>query len=277
MAIEDNKDYTLKGSQVKDLAGRVKENTSDIAGLESAVAGKQDELTAAQLAAVNSGIDADKVAQIATNANDIDSIEEKIPTEASALNKLADKAFVDGSIAIGSISVNGVVQTPDANKNVDLAITSPTVVQTIGTSTTDVMSQNAVSDLLFGNSGGQYDTARIKIGNSTPTPGNGSVLIGSIASAVGSYAIAIGNQASTSVNRGAVALGAFSQANAQGEFNIGIRTSAGQSANCGYNGSDYRLLSGVYDPQSAHDAATKGYVDNLIASLEARIAALEGN
>ena len=31
----------------------------------------------------------------------------------------------------------------------------------------------------------------------------------------------------------------------------------------GYNSSNYRLLTGLYDPQTAHDAATKGYTDSV--------------
>lgn len=59
---------------------------------------KQDALNQAQLDAVNSGIDATKVGQIATNASDISAVEGKIPAQASSSNQLADKGFVNSSI-----------------------------------------------------------------------------------------------------------------------------------------------------------------------------------
>jgi len=62
--------------------------------LNTAVSGKQDALSQAQMTAVNSGIDGTKVAQINTNASNIAGVSEKIPAEASASNQLADKAFV---------------------------------------------------------------------------------------------------------------------------------------------------------------------------------------
>lgn len=231
--------------------------------LTAATIGAQATLNQAQLNAANSGIDSTKVAQIATNATDIEGIEEKIPAQATASNQLADKAFVNSTIqtnsanfrgnwttwatvptnandypvdadgnktptkndylvvqdasdytattltgtwrfkysgewttdgkagwhpeyqvnetpmtaaqlaalnsgataalvtklegipadaeanTIDSISVNGTAVTPDANKNVNIQVpTPPTVVQTTGTSTTDVMSQNAVTVLI---------------------------------------------------------------------------------------------------------------------------------
>ena len=75
-----------------------------------ATAGKQDALDSAQLTAVNSGIDSAKVAQIDTNATDIDAVEEKIPAQATPQNQLADKAFVNSSVATNTanyISDNG--------------------------------------------------------------------------------------------------------------------------------------------------------------------------
>ena len=67
--------------------------------------------------------------------------------------------------------------------------------------------------------------------------------------------VRIGNSSQASHNH-SVALGDYAQTSAQGEVNVGTG-----SQNYGYNGSNYRLLTGVYDPQSAHDAATKQYAD----------------
>lgn len=83
--------------------GQIATNKSDIATLQ---ANKQDKLTQTQLNAVNSGIDQTKVAQIATNTGNITSntgriatIEGKIPGAATSTNQLADKNYVDNSIA----------------------------------------------------------------------------------------------------------------------------------------------------------------------------------
>lgn len=174
----------------------------------------------------------------------------------------------------------------------------PTVVQTTGTSTTDVMSQNAVTDMIYPNN----NTARIRIGaGSTVSSTQPSIAIGQQATANRQFSIAIGcnnagdgpkatntksiaighdatASANTSVALGSgavasgvgaiaiegsatalcsIALGGGSSATMQGEMNIGVNPSWNQ----GYNNSAYRLLTGLYDPQSAHDAATKGYVD----------------
>ena len=72
--------------------------------------GAQPTLSTAQLSAVNSGIDSEKVSQIATNESDIDTIESKIPSSATSTNQLADKNFVNSSVATNTanyISDNG--------------------------------------------------------------------------------------------------------------------------------------------------------------------------
>ena len=159
----------------------------------------------------------------------------------------------------------------------------PTVVQTTGTSTTDVMSQNAVTSMVFADPATQY---KIKIGAGASTSeGNNGVEIGHNSTANASAAVAIGYSAQTfgvygtALGRNAyayanyttaigsyasatgeysVALGHGSSATAQGEVGIGLSSAY---SGLGYNSSNYRLLTGLYDPQSAHDAATKGYVD----------------
>ena len=69
--------------------------------------GKQNALTETQLNAVNSGIDSTKVGQIATNTSNILTIEGKIPSQASSSNQLADKNFVNSSIATNTANFIG--------------------------------------------------------------------------------------------------------------------------------------------------------------------------
>ena len=169
----------------------------------------------------------------------------------------------------------------------------PTVVQTTGTSTTDVMSQNATTSMVFADPstaqkiriGNTNTTANyaVNIGGGTIASGEGAVSIGKDSFAQGISSVAYGRGAivyggvsygSVAIGQGAIvgqngsnitdaiALGRGSRATRQGEINVedAIWT------NAGFNGSRYRLLSGLYDPQSAHDAATKGYVDTAVAS-----------
>ncbi len=81
--------------------------TENITSLQTSIAGKQDALSVGQLEATNSGIDTTKVGQIATNAADISTIEGKIPTQASASNQLADKAFVNSTVATNTANFIG--------------------------------------------------------------------------------------------------------------------------------------------------------------------------
>ena len=187
----------------------------------------------------------------------------------------------------------------------------PTVVQTTGTSTTDVMSQNAVTSMVFRNNaksqiniGGSTSSGsrNISIGSGATANGNDSIAIGGAnaynAPATAAYAggIAIGagsaldgaggiavgvNTVSTSTTRAGVsaialgsgatatggssiALGSGSNATSKGQFDI----STGTSTTAGYNNSNYRLLTGVYDGQSAHDAATVGQIGSTISDQD---------
>ena len=100
--------------------------------------------------------------------------------------------------------------------------------------------------------------AGIAIGNNSDSRADGSIAIGYTASATWNGSVAIGgyngtnNRAQCNAN-GSIALGMGSQASSVGEMNIGDRTST-----YGYNNTAYRLLTGLYDGQSAHDAATVG-------------------
>lgn len=172
---------------------------------------------------------------------------------------------------------------------------SVTVVQTTGTSTTDVMSQKAVTDELYpqysahtkgvigiGNysSIADYGDNKIGIGNvnlgassayalainggdSTGTVNAISAMgiwAGKGGSVTGHSGIAIGNNASVS-GAGGVAIGANSSSTQQGEFNIGT-----SNTSRGYNNTNYRLISGVHDGQNLHDAATLAQGNTLSTS-----------
>lgn len=149
--------------------------------------------------------------------------------------------------------------------------------QTTGTSTTDVMSQNAATSMVFAD---PSTRGAVRIGN-TKNVYAGSVGIGRITGsqytgASGSFSVAIGSDVSASTNgavsigkeadirgiaRGAIALGAYSKATSAGEMNIGS-----SDTSYGYNNSNYRLLTGLYDGQSAHDAATVAQGNTLSTS-----------
>ena len=168
------------------------------------------------------------------------------------------------------------------------------VVQTAGNNQWDVMSQNAVTSMVFADPSirqkiriGDYATAgnyAIAIGGytngQTNASGNYSTAIGGESTASGTASIAMnGGTASgplsialkgtTNANaKGSIAIGIGAVASTQGEMNIGVGGgSAAQQSLYGYNGSKYRLLTGLYDPQSAHDAATKGYVDSVAGGI----------
>lgn len=179
--------------------------------------------------------------------------------------------------------------------------TGPTVVQTTGTSTTSVMSQRAATGMMFAD---PATTKKIKIGNSATVNSDDSIVIGASAQdttngssiAIGPYAkawsvygMAIGQNAQAGTTNGqansrlsAVAIGSAAHAEARNSVGIGYGSLAtvqgemniGEQYGTGYNNSVYRLLTGLYDPQTAHDAATKGYVDGLVGDVAAALNAI---
>lgn len=173
---------------------------------------------------------------------------------------------------------------------------SITPVQTAGTSTTDVMSQNATTSMVFADPATQYKikigagasssegTNAVEIGRNSSATGESAVAIGANASAntssiaiggnvnapyapkaMSADSIAIGNAAKvdSGCNMG-VAIGSGAHSTAQGQMDIGIDAVFG---NVGYNNSAYRLLTGLYDGQSAHDAVTVEQVNSVIDSI----------
>lgn len=166
---------------------------------------------------------------------------------------------------------------------------SITPVQTPGTSTTDVMSQNAVTGMVFADPSnrrrvriGTDDVSiadyAVAIGSGALARGEGSVSVGlssqnylngdysvnignSSKTGTHSRAVAIGN-ASESAHNNSIALGTNAVTTREGELNIG----AGASGR-GYNSTNYRVIGGVHDGQLAHDAATVGQINAMIDAI----------
>lgn len=157
----------------------------------------------------------------------------------------------------------------------------PTVVQSPGTSRTDVMSQYAATKLVYpdysstvlkaikitGSTSSSAHSEEVTIGYGvSANAGRAAVGVGYQANNNGNRSVAIGNYARATAD-GSIAIGEGAYASTRGEMNIGTSTSASYGTSYGYNNTAYRLLTGLYDPQNAHDAATKGYVDNNIPSV----------
>ena len=185
----------------------------------------------------------------------------------------------DGTAA-GTAGLVPAPATTDAGKYLkadgtwDTVSAGPTVVQTTGNSQTDVMSQNAVTSMVFGDPTATYNirigrdastsTRGVAIGRYAKVSGNESVAIGGCnndtynTEAQGTGSLALGARARATTDY-ATAIGSNSTTSTKGEVSFG-GTDLGTN---GYNSSNYRLLTNIYDPQSAHDAATKGYVDSI--------------
>ena len=180
----------------------------------------------------------------------------------------------------------------------DTVSAGPTVVQTTGTSQTDVMSQVATSQLIYP-SGYETSKTRIVIPAALTAQDGGisigatkygvnSVLIGRAAGgslSLGSGCTAVGSAASTHGNY-SVAVGLGSSANNASSVAIGRLASSTHdfSIALGYNSTTSRnyevsvgssvnnitsYIANVKDPQLAQDAATKNYTDNLTISYAA--------
>lgn len=137
----------------------------------------------------------------------------------------------------------------------------PTVVQTTGTSTTDVMSQNAVTSMLYADPTTKY---KVQIGQTTSATGGTSVVVGRNSNVAGNGGVAVGGYCSAGADN-SIALGRGASATSQGQFDISVN-GTGVYSDSGYNNSNYRLISGVYDGQSAHDAATVAQGNTLSTS-----------
>lgn len=181
------------------------------------------------------------LADIGGRLDDMDNRIAALATDISFKGSVATENDLPSGAAVGDAYITedtGVIYVWVGDSWVALGGTGINVVQTTGTSTTDVMSQNATTSMVYAD---PSTKSRIKVGANAGDVGSGGVVLGSYASA--RYA-------------GGIALGFGAVSTAAGMMSIGT-----DYASYGYNNTNYRLLTGVHDPVNAHDAATKGYVD----------------
>ena len=163
----------------------------------------------------------------------------------------------DAAVAIGNKATAGQTDTIAIGSGATANTNSKAIA--IGLSSTAV-GENAVA---IGGSSRAGTGAGVAVGRAAKANGARATALGQTAEATADDALAVGDGAEASA-AGSVAIGSASAASTQGEMNIGLPgSSALVQSTYGYNGSEYRLLTGLYNPQSAHDAATKGYVDGI--------------
>lgn len=224
MAIEDDKSYELTGGQVKSLAAKIKDNASKIEDVDI----KTDMLEA--------GVD--------TNNRAIGELKLGMSNVDAALANKQNKLTAGENITIegNTISATG------GGSSVD-------VVQEVGDSETDVMSQKASTELIYGKPADGVDLSeyinagRIAIGtgplDNASNLAVSSVVIGKGAKVSTSDAVAIGNGANNANDSGygkQVVIGANATATGTESIAIGYNANVTgrQSVSIGSNKSIYQ-------------------------------------
>lgn len=142
---------------------------------------KQASLDTTQMEAVNSGANSTNIGQISTNTSDIATINGKIPTQASTTNQLADKDFVNSSIATNTANFIGTfADIPSLNAysgtitNNDYAFVMNSVIEDNGSDWTTFNDLNAYDKTLLTEfdyawviNGSNFDLYRFDIVNQT--------------------------------------------------------------------------------------------------------------
>lgn len=155
------------------------------------------------------------------------------------------KANSTGAIAIGGYSSSTNNTRASGSNSIAIGVDTRTE------------GQGGISIGNHNRSSSPYATA---IGNSIQSVEAYGVALGDYCAAAGNAASALGFSANAGA-KGSVALGAYSTAASVGEVNIGS-----SATSHGYNSSTYRLLTGLYDGQSAHDAATVAQGNKLMTA-----------
>lgn len=151
-------------------------------------------------------------------------------SNAKALS-VSDIAIGNGAMASGSGSV-GIGLTADAH---------------------------ATNCVAIGKGATTNQSASVAIGSSAKQTGGNGIALGAGAQSVAEQAIAIGKEA-TAIGKSSVALGQGSIATEDHVVSVDYSTGMGKRGQ--------RRIVGVADPVDSHDAATKAYVDALIAKLK---------
>lgn len=244
------------------VAAETEIRQSEDAALHQEINGKQNALTAAQLSAVNSGITSTKVETYDNYATELQGLQtgkqDKLTAGANvqingATISATDTTYSDftgtDGVDPGTAGLVPAPETTDADKFLKSDGTwaeagggGVTPVQTPGTSTTDVMSQDATTKLIYPDyantpdkvaigSGGNLaalQVGAVAIGKNPRATNTDSIAIGTSALAQGQQAVAIGN-ASGANNMGATAVGRGAKANANDAVAVGFN--AGASVN----------------------------------------------
>lgn len=119
------------------------------------------------------------------------------------------------------------------------------VVSSPGTSTTNVMSQNATTSMIYADPSTRN---RVQLGSNANSAGNYASVLGTGGQAGGISSVALAN----------------SDANTQGQFDVSTIRAPGT----GYNGTNLRRITGVYDPVLGTDVANKRYVDTALPPVK---------
>lgn len=145
------------------------------------------------------------------------------------------------------------------------------LVQTTGNDQYNVMSQQATTSMVFADPNTKF---QVQIGDGASSTLQGNIAIGRNSNSSGSGGVALG-QNSKAQGPASVALGsgAVTTNGVRGEINIGSNATGYTTS--GYNNSEYRLLTGLYNPQNAHDAANKDYVDTSITTAISQIVSIK--
>lgn len=227
------------------------------------------------------GISTPTIVQV-TGTSETDVMSQKAVTDS-----LATK--VDAEEGKGLSTEDFTTEEKEKLANIPDEIPEVNIVQTTGTSTTDVMSQKAVSENTCFGEGASAEASGVAIGPQTISSASTSVAICSKAKATAGGALAIGEQ-TQATNSGASAFGGRSQALGLHSLTLGSMSKAiaDYSVALGYNSKsdeEYtvsvgsgqatngtRRIVNVGDPEGEHDATTKNYVDNKSKKFTATVA-----